>query len=334
MQPHEAWAVPDFPSPPLDEPTLEVVDGAFLSRLAHGSLRTFGQPSRWIRGAVHDAEGALVVASQKIGGTNGHAWVPADPGSVRVSPDARLLPGRWLYGGHWIQHFGHFVVETLTTLWPDEPDVQGLVFHKYLRRPVVQEPWMLRLLELAGRGGLPIEVVGKAKPLRVERLVVPSRAVVANGWAHPQARQVWERIAAPFRSPTPPTRRVWLSRTEFNRHKRRTGREVRTSPERDRELDAAFAAVGYEVVAPESLHVDDQVRLAAGAAVLAGTSGSALHLSAFAPAGSAVVEVGDQRNPHAPLGLQRVIDHLCEHPHAFLPAAATPDDVGRLLAGT
>jgi capsular polysaccharide biosynthesis protein len=310
--------VPEFPAPVQDAPSIVVVDNAFVTRVERGPLRTVDLPNRYLRGAVHDAGGVLVPSSQKIGGVRGHPWVPADPARAKVRSSARPLPGRWMYGGHWMQHFGHFIVETLSTLWPSEPDVVGLVFHKYLRRRVAVEPWMARLLELAGYGGLPIEVVGKAGPLRVEQLVVPSRTVVANGWGQPQAPRVWERIAAPFRGEGGP-QRVYLSRSRYNEDRRRSGhKRARSTLARDLALDRAFAAAGFDVVAPEALPIDDQLRLMANARVVAGGSGSGLHLTAFAPPGTRVIEVGDDRNLREPIGLQLVVDRLTEHPHAFI----------------
>ena len=325
------WRIPTFPMRPRDTPTVEVVDDAFLSRVEHGPLRTYQRPHRYLRGAVYDG-GRLVVSSQKIGGLRGHPWVPADAMRTKVNPGVPGLAGRWLYGGHWVQHFGHFLVETVTTLWPDEPDVEGLVFHQYLRRPVHQEGWMLRALELAGHGGRAVEVVGRRHGLRVDQLVVPSRTVVANGWGHPQAREVWERMAAPFASDAGGPPRLFLSRTSHNEQRRREGHaRSRSTLERDRRLDDVFARAGFEVVEPERLAFDDQLRLVARAEVIAGNSGSALHLSAFAPRGTRVLEIGDERNPGAPVELQRIIDRLSGHPHAFVRGDRSPKQVAAAL---
>ncbi|WP_134767361.1 glycosyltransferase 61 family protein [Nocardioides sp. 1609] len=324
------WTVPTFPHDVRDDPSIEVIDDAFLTRHELGRLRTFSRPDRYLRGAVHDAEGRLVVSSQKLSVPH-HPWVAADPARARVNNRAELLQGRWMYGGHWVQHFGHFIVETITTLWPTGQEPVGLVFHKYLHGPVTQERWMLRLLELAGYGALPVEIVGGARARRVEQLVVPSRSVVANGWGHPQAREVWERVVSPFRGGGP--RRVFLTRSAFNDAQRRAGsRRARSSPERDRAMDGAFRAAGFDVVAPETLALEDQLRLVADAEVVAGGSGSALHLTAFAPAGTRVVEIGDERNPAHPVGMQRVIDHLGGHPHRFLRGDLSTADLQRRIA--
>jgi capsular polysaccharide biosynthesis protein len=307
------------------------VDDAFLTRVEHGPLATPTPPRRWLRGAVHDAGGELVAASQKlcVGENN---WVAADPRTVRVAQDAERLPGRWLYGGHWIQHFGHFVAETLTSLWPEQP-VDGLVFHKYLKRPWAEEAWQRRLLELAGHGGLPVRVVDGRAAVRVESLLVPGRAVVAHGWAHPQARAVWDRVVSDHRGRGGPAR-VFLSRAAHNDVRRRAGGRGadRSSPERDAGLEAHFAAAGFEVVRPELLPVDEQLALVADVQVLAGSSGSALHLSAFAPAVARVLEVGDLRSPGRPVAMQLVIDAVSGHQHAFVRGDLPVDEVPAELA--
>lgn len=334
------WSVPAFPVLPPEahavEPGLVTVDNAFLTRVEHGPIASTVGPRRWLRGAVHDASGGLVRSSQKLcAGAN--TWAPADPRSVRVNPRAERLEGRWLYGGHWMQHFGHFVAETLTTLWPapgDAGDVVGLVFHKYLKRPWGTDPWQLRLLELAGRGGLPVQVVDGRSARRVESLVVPGRAVVSHGWAHPQARVVWERAATPFRGRGGP-RRVFLSRTGHNAARRAQGHRSarRTTPGWDAGADRIFAEAGFAVVRPEELPVDEQIALVADAEVVAAASGSALHLSAFSPPSARVLEIGDSRSPDLPLAMQLVIDAVCGHEHAFIRGNLAPAELRAELEG-
>ncbi|MBJ7356962.1 glycosyltransferase 61 family protein [Nocardioides sp.] len=334
------WTVPAFPAVPSGDhaapPGLVTVDEVFLTRVEHGPIATTVGPTRWLRGAVHLASGDLVKPSQKLcAGAN--TWAPADPRTVRVNPRAERLEGRWLYGGHWMQHFGHFVAETLTTLWPepdDTGDVVGLVFHKYLKRPWGTDPWQLRLLELAGRGGLPVQVVDGRAGRRVESLVVPGRSVVAHGWAHDQARQVWDRVAAPFRGRGGP-RRVFLSRTGHNAVRRAQQHRSagRSTPEWDAAVDRIFEDAGFQVVRPETLPVDEQIALVADAEVVAGASGSALHLSAFSPPSARVLEVGDSRSPGHPVAMQLVVDAVCGHEHAFVRGNLAPAELRAELEG-
>lgn len=333
------WAVPRPPHPPVGEMGVEDVADAFLTPVKRGKLRALARPDQWLRGAVHDADGRLVVASQKTGGLGGNQLVAADPQRVPVRGRARRLSGTWLYGGHWIGHFGHFFTETVTTLWPRPADlgdtIQGLVFHSYSNRFRGVSPWQAELMRLTSYAGLPVEVIDD-DPLLVDRLLVPTRSVVVNGWAEPEAVGVWQGMAAAAGAAdalAPAGPRVFLSRTDFNAGQAELGKDVRTSVARDRALDATFAAGGFDVVAPETLTIVEQIRLAAGASVLAGSAGTALHLSAFAPAGVRVLELGDDRSPDVQVPHQLAVDAAREHPSAFVPYDVSPQELPGVLAG-
>lgn len=337
------WGLPGFPHEPREPAVLREVPGALLTRVQRGPLRTIQVPTRWHRGAVYDADLRLVPESQKIGGLGGNQAVQADPLQVRRAQarGVETLSGTWLYGGHWIGHFGHFATETVPTLWPERSalgPVRGVLFHHYMSAGACPEeswaPWQRTLLDLTGWGDLPVRVVAP-ESLGVERLLVPSRPIVVNGWAHPEAARVWARMTAAAGGATSLVAdgpRVYLSRTAFNDAERTAGREARTTADRDRALDAGFAALGFTVVAPETLPLLDQVRLVAGASVIAGCAGTALHLSAFAPPGVRVLELGDARSPGEQVPMQRVIDQVCGHPSAFVPHATDPADLPALLA--
>ena len=337
----EGWALPTWPHEPVEgPPELIEVPEAILTRVRRGPLRTVVEPTRWIRGAVHDGEGRLVVESQKIGGLVGAQVAQADPARVppRQTRGARRLEGTWLYGGHWTKHFGHFYAETVTTLWPEPhegrtADVAGVVFHDFGGRFDGASDWQIELLGLAGWGDVACEVVADDH-LVAERLLVPGRGIVVNGWAWEQARSVWRRMVAAAGGRLdldPDGPRVFLSRTAFNRTQRADGRPTRTDETHDLALEAAFRGAGFAVVMPESLPVVEQIRLAAGASVLAGAAGSALHLSAFAPAGTRVLELGDTRSPDVQVPTQRVVDRACEHPSAFVPYGTPLDSLPRVL---
>lgn len=311
--------MPRFPvEPPAGALTHQAIERALLTKATYGRLRVLQRPDRWIRGAVHDENGRLVVASQRLGGSGGDLVAAADPNTVAVpSQGVPRLEGTWLYGGHWMPAFGHFITETLTSMWTDL-EVDGLVFHSWLADQGEVSPWQRRMLELVDRAGVALRIVRTRH--QVERLVVPERSYVVNAWAHQEAVGVWRGVAV--RSAAQPTpARVYLSRTRHNAQLAAEGRRVRTDPRRDAELDRAFAAHGFTVVAPEELPIDDQIRLAAGADILAGSSGSALHLSAFISRPAFVIEVGDDRVTQQGLPNQRVVDAACGHLHTFIPTA-------------
>ncbi|WP_162799283.1 glycosyltransferase 61 family protein [Nocardioides sp. 616] len=324
------WRAAVQPVRPRRTPHVEEVADAYLSRVATGELATVHRPNKWFSGAVYTSAGELVPASQKILGDPRGLRVAADPSFLPPVADVRL-DGTWLYGGTWAPTFGHFLVETLTTLWPRLPQQpSGLVFHSSFG-PTNVEGWHRRLLALAGFADLSVHVVGTGGPVVVEHLVVPSRSVALQAWVHPEARSVWDTIASPFRGAG--QQRVYVSRTMLNEHRRavRYRREVRSSAEHDRALDEVFAARGFDILCPETLDIGEQLERVASAEVIAGLSGSGLHHSAFIPRGGRVVELGDGRNATRPVRMQCAIDAASGHQRRFIRGDAAPGEVNHIL---
>lgn len=302
-----------FESTPAVEPRsldvrLQEVPGATLTTFDTGRIPVVrGLPDRFVSGAVYSAEGSLVRRSQRIGGfANDHAHsfdpdrLPPDPGPVAE------LEGTWLYGGTWFTHFGHFLTETLTTLWPTEP-VAGVICHPFwFGRERL--PYQLEATRLLGLERRP-SIMGRQR-VRVERLLVPDRPYVPNAYVLPEALRVWDRLreAALREVPAPGAERVYLSRTGHHEERAAaTGKPSRRARPNDAEVDAMAARLGFVVVHPERLGFAEQVALASGARVLAGPSGSALHLSVFAGPDTAVLELADARDWSHPVFTQQIL---------------------------
>jgi len=348
------WESPASPREPVGEVGVEVVPQALVTGFARRRLAVLDRPTWGMTGAVHRADGSLVGGSQRVwSGENPTVPVACDPpqttGSGPVPPER--LAGRWVYAGHWTRHFGHFLVETLPTLWPDpdSPEIcgpqgegpAGIVAHRSFRGAIGDSPggtarlprWQRDLLGLAGYGDLPVHVV-RGDDLRVDELVVPTRPAVFRAFAHPEAVRLWQRIgaAAEDTSTRPTHARLFWSRTGFDEELRKQG-DGRTTAAWDHHLDQAFAAAGFAIVRPETLPVAEQVRLARGAEVMAGSSGSALHHAALARPGCRVIEIGDSRNPSAPQTSQVVLDAALGRLTAFVPhedATRLAEVLGRL----
>lgn len=331
------WNVPAYPHEPRGKQKMRVVEHARLTRVQRGPLRVVKWPDQWITGAVYSRNGWLLPMSQKIT-AGGHRVAMADPKRLTPERRPRRLRGRWLYGGHWMMHFGHFLTETVTTLWPEDiRPVRGLVFHRYLSPNPLVLPWQQHMLDLAGYGGLPVEFVDDEQ-VRVNELLLPSRALIQHGWARQGAVEVWHRMAEavpeaePSWSASTWPARVFMSRTAFNERMRARGRkDPRSTPEHDAMLDETFAEAGFAVVAPETLSIDDQIRLARGARVFAGQAGTALHLACFAQPGARVLELGDTRSKRYGVRTQRVINTACGHLESFAPPTLGRDELAQRL---
>lgn len=320
------WQQATGPEPPSGDAEAVWVDDATITPVRTGRMRVADRDWKWVTGAVYDGAGDLVPQSQRLWARDAFQPAAVDADRVRPAKNAQALDGRWLFGGHWTQHFGHFLVETLTNLWPPSGrDTDGIVALRSAYAPTPAyggrglrdaelNSWQRQLLELAGLGGHRV-VISRHKPVRVERLLVPERPVLVKHWARPEAVRLWQRMSDAV-GERGAARKVFFSRSRFNSV---AAGARRTEASWDALLDASFAEAGFEVVHPEDLSIPAQIALVRGAEVFAGSSGSALHLSCFASPGTKVVEVGDRRSGRRSLPTQRAIDAACGHLTAFLP---------------
>ncbi len=328
------WQVPLSPDPPPAGVSVATVTDALVTPFQRGTGPAEpGGTRRRMTGSVHDAAGRLVAEAQRSWHGDLNAPRAADPERVDVPAECRRLSGRWIYAGHWTRHFGHFLVEVLTNLWPDptEVDVSGILVHRSYRGSIPGDSersgalhtpelaaWQRDLLGLAGYGGLKVRVV-RARPVRVDELVVPSRPVLLKSWAQEPAVALWRRVADAADPPEESGGRVFLSRARHHEESSSDKARVRTTPEWEALVEARFAEAGYRIFHPERLPVSRQIGVVKGADVVAGFTGSALHLTAFAPEGTKVVELGDERSPNSPTPTQTMIAAARGHEVAFVP---------------
>ncbi len=308
------WSHQDFPLIPDADLNARWVDGAIVSRADSGSINwNVAAPRSYVRGAVYTNQGGIVDASQRSGGTGGDLVATVNPRhltaeEVKEAAD-NVVRGPWLYAGSWMHGFGHFIVETLPTLWPllldDEQTraFRGLVAHRFTsrRRHAWQDAMVRPLI-----GDREIHVVDTT-PATYERLLVPSRPYHYESAISPRAVEVWDCIArriVPEGAARPS--RVFLSRTRFvDSLPKDAPARARAYPNASA-VDELFRQRGFAVVYPEDLSVADQVALVRDAEIVAGPSGSALHLAAFMGSGR-VIELGDSRSTTELVATQRAI---------------------------
>ncbi|PCC31157.1 glycosyltransferase 61 family protein [Glutamicibacter sp. BW77] len=267
---------------------------------------------RMISGAVYQ-NGRLLPSSQRA---SGEIVVSEDPSVINGHAGFNSLSGRWLYGGHWMNHFGHFISESLTTLWPRIGDIDGILFHPFIFGSTKLQ-WQHDFLNQLGMR-LPILI--SRQGCIVEELIVPQRSVILNKSCAPQAVDVWKRISVSGR----PAMKVFLSRSRLGSDPRAIQGDVR--------LDSLMKDLGFNIFYPETISIAEQLDLAANASILAGVSGSALHVSAFSHAKTKVLEIGDQRSPRRALANQLLIDGASGRSSAFVPLVT--DHEGRDIKRT
>jgi capsular polysaccharide biosynthesis protein len=198
---------------------------------------------------------------------------------VYRSVPARHQEGNFIFGG-WLfgHHFGHCVMESLGRLWANKYLNCGLNTFLFLPGFGIKQTipdFFREILRNLGVEGS-IEIV--REPVSVDRLFVPSQ-LFGMGWGdqvNPEFLEFVHQLRHCDETPEAPMderRKIYVSRSRLP--KRRGGILC------ERRLDELFRRSGYEVVHPELLTIDEQIRIYTGAGALVFSEGSAVHFYAF-----------------------------------------------------
>ena len=241
-------------------------------------------------GAVYDADGALVRDSLRF--PDKHR--ARDPKSLAMVEGLKVEQRikRALYLGHAFTHFGHFLIETVPALWwaGHVDDDVALIFHPFddAGRNVFAELAHGRDC-LALLGLSPERIVMATTDLAVEELLLPPRHYDMRTGPRYDFREIYRTLTAAARRPPPKAgaSRIYLSRRFLKRRLRRLSN--------DAAVERRMARRGFAIVHPQHMTLVDQINAAAGADLIAGVDGSALHLSVFMRPGSRMLVLQTKR---------------------------------------
>jgi hypothetical protein len=191
----------------------------------------------------------------------------------------RVIEDEVVYLGWCFQHFGHFLMETLARTWIlDEIDPSiKVIFHTKLPRIASgQKPLSgatKRILELFG---IPLDrIIFPQESTRLRRVIVPESLHELSYGSHERFprryRQVASSIAGDATSSAQP---VYLSRRLLPGHLRQIVGEF--------ELEEVLRENGFLIAYPETMAIEDQIRLINRHAHIFTTVGSAAYNVLFA----------------------------------------------------
>ncbi len=200
--------------------------------------------------------------------------------------DAPVLPGTYFHVDSEARgHFGHVVTEVVARLWGWEraravdPGVKALTA---LNKGRELAGWERSLFAAAGIGD--DDLVFTRSPVRVERLITARPAFSHPDYVHPLVQETWTRMGDALAA------QATLDTTQDRVFLTRAPGALRDCHNRE-EVEAVFAAHGFEVLRPETLPLPDQVALLRRARVVAGFAGSQLFTLCFAPGTKHVVRL-------------------------------------------
>ena len=233
---------------------------------------------------------------------------------LMVAPEERpavvdRLPGRWLWGGVLLNHFGHFMTESTGRLWALDAvkgQVDGLVFvskrEGQEEDAVVDLRGFHQLFFALAQVDVPIRIL--TRPTQVEMLEVPGQGFGIGPMAAGTAA-FRDFMARRFAQDVAPTGgpRLYVSRSGLSAQKGGILREER--------LEELLAAQGYEIYHPQRHPMRDQIARYKGAKQIVALDGSALHLVAMTGMRDQRVAMIKRRDSHAS-------DSITVHLRSFL----------------
>lgn len=182
-------------------------------------------------------------------------------GDLPFAPAEAELTGEWFYGGLFIPHWGHFLLESLARVWALRGRAANIVWHT-LNPTAAPLKWQAELLALLGLGTARHHFV--VRPTAIERLTVPEPGFILGTSLH-----VAQALALGVHrfGPPEPGRRLWLSRSGLSLG----------AIEGEDVLEDSLARQGWTIFHPEGHGVTDQLNALAEAELVSGFEGSAFH---------------------------------------------------------
>ena len=272
---------------PLPAPRADLIRRIGNATVTHAVIE---RQARYHLGAVYDANGALVRESLRFPDKH-RARDPKSLAMVQGLKIERRIK-RALYLGHAFTHFGHFLIETVPALWwaRHVDDDVALIFHPFdeagrnVFADVAHGRDCLALLGLS-----PDRIVMATVDLAVEELLLPPRHYDMRTGPRYDFREIYRTLATAARrsQPTAAASRIYLSRRLLKRRLRRLSN--------DAAAERRLARRGFAVAHPQHMSLVEQINAAAGADVVAGVDGSALHLGVFMRPGSRMLVLQTKR---------------------------------------
>lgn len=181
------------------------------------------------------------------------------PERVKYGP-----PGTFIFGGYLQTHYGHFLLETLNTVW---------ALRKHAHLPVVWIPmkgvtqwldWQLEILDLLGISR--DRHVLNCGDTFYEQMLVAQPGYEIQRTFHPAQEAALGQVAP---APTVTGKKLWLSRGGSSR----SG----TGMVNEDALEAQLESHGWNIFIPERQTIARQLEEISSAEIVSGIAGSAFH---------------------------------------------------------
>ncbi|HMJ73527.1 MAG TPA: glycosyltransferase 61 family protein [Solirubrobacterales bacterium] len=232
----------------------------------------------------------------------------------------QVYEGEVIWGGSIMGHFGHFLTESVSRLWPLLPgsELEGLpvVFVTPFEMPFVHE-WLTAF-------GAQVVTLPKAGLVRFKRVFVPEPAWRLNTWIAPEIRDIHLHARRGLEvKPVSRSEVLWLSRFELERKR----------VPYDEGLLEWLLGRHVAVINPQAMTLAEQVAAIEGSTVVAGLVGSAFHSILMASEAPGCVYMCAAKVQSAHVAQSRLLGSSATFVQALAAVGARPREGARFPAG-
>jgi capsular polysaccharide biosynthesis protein len=195
---------------------------------------------------------------------------------ARVDDSADVEDTTIIYGGYMHYHWGHFLINTLSRLWPIVADSE-LKFSKivFFSADGESHPIKYNLLRVFHLLGIAEKVEVLTSPAAFSKVIVPDLSFGIESCYSREFAAIFRRISA-LAAPHAESEctKIFLTRSSLARAK---SREINVAM-----LDTFMEDNGFKVIAPEKYTIDELIGILSNATEIATISGTTAHNLLFA----------------------------------------------------
>lgn len=221
---------------------------------------------------VLDADGRFV--EQSISWNDSTSPVNAAP-NLPEGAETAALTGRYIFGGVFYGHFGHFIVESLSRIWALDAvprPIIGMIFTPKV--PRVDARTVSIFSDLIRAMGVDVPVLIAKTPTRISELWVPRQGFGMNDLSGGSAAfRAFINTHAGQAVPAEGPERLYISRSRLPPQRGSILGETR--------LESYLADEGYEIFHPQTASQQTQIARYKAARQVIGTDCSPLHLLGY-----------------------------------------------------
>ncbi len=271
-----------------------------------------------LTGCIYDSNKRKICLSERSSGHKGDFYQSINPESLPIKnhKDLETLLGKSVYLGHLMNHYGHFITETISTFWLllEEHCFDHYIFHSFEGSSSIPN-YATHIIDAFKIPKSKILIINT--PLKLEEVVIPERLVQLNFKIDRNMLEVYsylkEFILTNFPVKIKNHELLYLSRLKTS--KRKINRIIIN----EADIEEYFKRLGFKILYLEEMPFNQQISIFNQAKIIVGFSGSALHNCVFTNIKTQIIELSDIRSGQNYQPMQVLCNELANTEYTHIP---------------